>query len=571
MNAPALPVALRAEQQIELLPIAALAPSDTHIQARRRQRYGAAALAELAQTIAAMGVLEPILVRRLSALRGLAAYEIVAGERRWRAAQAAGLAHVPAIVRAMGDAEVLEAQLVENLQREQLDALEQAEGFRELRALGLSIEDIGAKVGLKRSQVYARLQLLELSPPVQAAVQSGQLDLSKAQLVARFRSAKLQAKALEILTGWRRDWSVKRAAAGLAESLMARLDRAPFALDDAAPITVKLARGQEVTNGACTDCPCNSANDAELAEALCEEGDAAAVPHCLERPCYEAKCERHTRQLRAAAEAAGRAVIAGEAAQKIVGGQHDPLNGYVDLDDSPLDNADFPEPEPEDQDSAAWQAWDERAARWTPPSWRQLLGEAVQPADAVLIEHPRTGRLFEALPAKLARAAAKAKGVKLDRYAVPADYKEPKREKRADPAAEKQRWERERQEAERERQYRLRLLRAVHAKASGTLQRLDLEVIASAMLRSPWDLRSISEALGLGKTASIPALRDADLARLLICNALHELDGGAQGKPGRLLAYCQRYKIDARALREEPGSAKATRGKQKPAKKAKRK
>ena len=143
------------------------------------------ALANLTASVVKMGVQQPGIVRKLPALRGLAAYELVAGERRWRASRQADLAHFPAIIRELDDAEVLEIQLVENLQRETLHPLEEAAGYEELMKVAkLTAEQVGEKVGLSRSWVYSRLNLLKLPKEAQDALQNGGIDVSRALIVA---------------------------------------------------------------------------------------------------------------------------------------------------------------------------------------------------------------------------------------------------------------------------------------------------------------------------------------------------------------------------------------------------
>jgi ParB family chromosome partitioning protein len=132
-----------------------------------RTRMDPEALAELAASIKAQGLMQPILVRPLGAGR----YEILAGERRWRAARMAGLANVPVLVRDVPDRNALAIALIENLQREDLDAIEAARGFRRLiDEFGFSPELIATRVGRARSTVANTLRLLELAPSVQAAV-----------------------------------------------------------------------------------------------------------------------------------------------------------------------------------------------------------------------------------------------------------------------------------------------------------------------------------------------------------------------------------------------------------------
>ncbi len=131
-----------------------------------RRRFDAAELATLAASIREHGVLQPILVTET-----LDGYRLVAGERRLRAAAEAGLERIPAIVRQLDDRAQLEVALIENLQREDLDAIETAHGFRRLTdEFGFNHEQIAARVGRARSTVANTLRLLDLAPSVQDAI-----------------------------------------------------------------------------------------------------------------------------------------------------------------------------------------------------------------------------------------------------------------------------------------------------------------------------------------------------------------------------------------------------------------
>jgi ParB family transcriptional regulator, chromosome partitioning protein len=142
-----------------------------------RKRFDEAGLEELAASIREHGVVEPILVRREGSK-----YRIVAGERRWRAAQRAGLREVPAILREASDREAFELALVENLQRADLNAIEEAEAFEVLATdHGLTQEQIAARVGKERSTVANALRLLKLPPEVRDEVRTGQLDMGHAR------------------------------------------------------------------------------------------------------------------------------------------------------------------------------------------------------------------------------------------------------------------------------------------------------------------------------------------------------------------------------------------------------
>ncbi|HJL48444.1 MAG TPA: ParB/RepB/Spo0J family partition protein [Polyangiaceae bacterium LLY-WYZ-15_(1-7)] len=138
-----------------------------------RRRFDDAALDELAASIAEHGVLEPILVRKRVSGGG---FEIIAGERRWRAAQWAGVKEVPIFVRELGDAAAFEAALVENLQREDLNPLETARAFQRLiDEFGHTQEEVATKVGKDRSTVANSLRLLKLPDEVLDLIEDGKL------------------------------------------------------------------------------------------------------------------------------------------------------------------------------------------------------------------------------------------------------------------------------------------------------------------------------------------------------------------------------------------------------------
>ncbi len=140
----------------------------------------AASLAELTVSIRSRGVLQPLLARPDPAAPER--YQIIAGERRWRAAQAAGLHDVPALVRDFGDSDAMAAALVENLQRQDLNAIEEAEGYRRLLdEFGMTQEALGEAVGKSRSHVANTLRLLNLPANVQAELRRGALSAGHAR------------------------------------------------------------------------------------------------------------------------------------------------------------------------------------------------------------------------------------------------------------------------------------------------------------------------------------------------------------------------------------------------------
>jgi ParB family chromosome partitioning protein len=143
-----------------------------------RRHFDTAAMDDLIASVKAHGVLQPILVRPVSDGR----YEIIAGERRWRAAQAAGLHEMPAVVRPLDDRAAFEIALIENIQRSDLNAIEEARGYQRLIAdFGHTQQALGAIVGKSRSHVTNLLRLLDLPEAVQSMVEAGTLAMGHAR------------------------------------------------------------------------------------------------------------------------------------------------------------------------------------------------------------------------------------------------------------------------------------------------------------------------------------------------------------------------------------------------------
>ena len=144
-----------------------------------RTVFDDAKLDELARSIIANGVVQPLLLRRKGGR-----FELVAGERRWRAAQRAGLSKVPAVVRSVPDDKVLELALIENIQREDLNAIEEARAYKNLiETLGLTQETVAERVGRDRSYITNYLRLLRLPSDIQDLVQTERLSMGHARAI----------------------------------------------------------------------------------------------------------------------------------------------------------------------------------------------------------------------------------------------------------------------------------------------------------------------------------------------------------------------------------------------------
>jgi ParB family transcriptional regulator, chromosome partitioning protein len=165
-----------------------------------RTRMDQAALQELADSIKERGIVQPILVREVTGYANAGKFEIIAGERRWRAAQLAGLASVPALVREIADDAALGIGLIENIQREDLNAMEEATGLHRLiEEFKLTQEEAAKAVGRSRSAVANLLRLLDLAKPVQDMVMESKLDMGHARALLSLAKAKQVELAHQIV------------------------------------------------------------------------------------------------------------------------------------------------------------------------------------------------------------------------------------------------------------------------------------------------------------------------------------------------------------------------------------
>jgi ParB family chromosome partitioning protein len=168
-----------------------------------RKSFSSEALDELAASIRASGIIQPVVVRRQGA-----GYQLVAGERRWRAARQAGLDRVPAIVREVTDAESLELALVENLLREDLNPMEEAEAFDKLLArFGCTQEELAQRVGKERSSIANTLRLLRLPTPIQDDLRAARLTMGHARALLALTTQAEQLKLRDDILA--HDWTVR--------------------------------------------------------------------------------------------------------------------------------------------------------------------------------------------------------------------------------------------------------------------------------------------------------------------------------------------------------------------------
>lgn len=349
-----------------------------------RKRFQEDKLQELADNIKLHGVMQPILVRPIDkrgqpVFGGTAhKYELVAGERRYRASKLAGEEFIPAVVRELHDLDALQLQVFENLHRDDLHPMEEAEGFQQLLRksqdlIGLSVDELAAKVGKTRSYIYASLKLLALCPEGREAFFEGKLSQSTALLIARIPGEKLQKQAIKEIT--KPDWqgslpSYRSAARTIQDRFTLHLDKAIFDIGDATLLGAA---------GACTDCPKRSGNCKDL----CPDIESTDV--CTDPDCFTVKREAHVRALKES----GDQVLSGKEASKIAPGcnRWNVSSEYVVIDrQAPV----------EDDESRA--------------TYEELLGNDLPETITII---PENGEPFRVIKAEEAHRALEAKGVSL--------------------------------------------------------------------------------------------------------------------------------------------------------------
>jgi ParB family chromosome partitioning protein len=201
-------------ERIQVLPLDQITTSPL----QPREEFRNELLQELVESIRERGIIQPLIVRRVGDK-----YELIAGERRWRAARELRLADAPAIIRQASDREVLELALVENLQREDLNPIEEAGAYARLhRDFGLTQEEISKRVGKSRASVANAMRLLDLDPGAQSLLKQGRISVGHAKVLLSLKSHEEQKLLMDLIV---RQGASVRVAEKLAAERLARLGK----------------------------------------------------------------------------------------------------------------------------------------------------------------------------------------------------------------------------------------------------------------------------------------------------------------------------------------------------------
>ncbi|MGH8758957.1 MAG: ParB/RepB/Spo0J family partition protein [Burkholderiales bacterium] len=365
-------------------------------------------LKAMAETMKVFNVRQPLIVRalpgarlqetRLNTPKGqpLPTHESVCGERRWLASQLAGLPDVPVLIRVLTDEQALEEQVIENVQRENFTALEEGEAFQRLMQQNkLTAEEVAAKVGKSRRHVFNRTKLLDLRSETRAALQSGEIDATRALLLAGIPDHQQQLKALAALS--EKDFagdhqlSLRAATAYIQREFMLNLSGAKFKITDATLVP---------DAGSCKTCPKRTGHDPDLF------ADVKGADICTDPPCFHRKEEAHNNRVLQLADDNGQTVITGREAKALMPNSWGGIEGYLRLDDA----KDSPTGKP----------------------LRKLIGNQLDKEEVkpTLIENPhKKGDMIAVLPASQVAELLKSRGHKNAAATIDADSKEAEKAK----------------------------------------------------------------------------------------------------------------------------------------------
>lgn len=387
----------------QLVALTHIAPSPTNPRrhaVNHAVNFKAWALDDLAENIRQHGVIEPVLLRpnpeSAHAFDGRPDFELVAGERRWRASQLAGRETIPALVRHLTDLQVLELQLAENIHAQALHPIEEAEHFeRLLRAKGgpLNADELAARIGKSASLVRNRLDLLKLCAPVREACLAGEVGASVALEIANGTppgdDAAQQRALKEAVAGWAGEpFSARSMRAHMRKHYMLRLDHARF--DPQARYTNDNgAILGPAPDGKCSDCLKRTGANPDFFTDV-KEGDL-----CQDAVCYNAKTAAARSLLIETARAEGATVIEGDGAARMIASGKPA--GHQLLDQPCWAFSDHPKP------------------------LREAVGDALASSDLVFIDAPKLEAPLVVVTDATAQRALKSRGLlKIAAPAAPA-------------------------------------------------------------------------------------------------------------------------------------------------------
>ncbi len=377
--------------EVKMVWLADIQPSKTN----PRKNFNAEKLKELQESIASKGLVSPLLVRPVGKTGDEINYELVAGERRLRCCQALKIEVVPCLVRILTDEQALELQIIENLQRDDLDPIEEAEGYRQLMELGAhSAKDIAAKVHREVKYIYRRLKLLLLPELARQALLDGRLDVSRAREIACLPHEEWRIEATKIVLNPEKYQEIL-ADAGVCEEYgdapkeithrqttelltaryMRELKSAPFDPKDGTLVPAA---------GPCATCPKRAGNAPELYPNLRED-------MCTDLKCFGAKVQATQDRLATAAKAKGMTVLSAADGKKLFSKRYDGTYhlthgaGYVDPGDTP--------------------GYDIVSDPQKAGKWKSLVKGKEVP---IVVAFDETGAMHELMDRKLAVTAAKA-------------------------------------------------------------------------------------------------------------------------------------------------------------------
>lgn len=496
---------------IRTLAVEQLQVSHTRSQDERRKHFDKDAIAELADSIKEVGLLSPIIARAVNGH-----FEVVAGERRLLAVRKAGITAISVDVRTLNDEQVLKIQLVENLQREGLHELAEAEGYEALQKLGYSAEQIAGEVGNSKAYVYARMKLLALGQDARKGFYEGKISASVALLIARIPGDADQKKAFDHILRpfeWRPNESLnyRDAQNYVHDNFMLKLSQAQFPRDDASLVPAA---------GACGACPKRTGNNPDLF------GDVKGADVCTDPACFKSKNAAFNKLQVAKAKETGQPIITGAAARKAQSPYSSHLSGYV----RPGDKC------PEDPKKR---------------TYAQLLGKT--DVESSLLQNPQNGKFSKVYKTTDVAKALKDHGIK-----VHVDDRE------ANSKAMNTKWKAEEAKRDAKRAHNRLILKAVIGAVKPKLGREDLELVAAEMLQNGY-YDGTFEMLGIKRSQKdLSALSDLDLNKVLVGLALASDSDDGYREPKTLLAAAKRYGVD---LKKATAQAAPPAAAVKPAKK----